>query len=321
MTAARLLPGQLAEAVCLHCGALYQTPNPWREQYCSDACREARRREREAKRDALRDRPMSPAERLRVRERSAAWHERNGGTPGKQPWLAGAPPFAPHLPGATMAISVSPAPRWPIELRNTRALHGALTTILNAGHPPRLPAFALRPTNLAPSGWAVHWWHEVGPSLAGKSFDVELYSRPARIAFGPAVRMRAPQIKKRGRRRLRVETITPVCIVTSGRTVQHTSISAANLRGTLAGEWLHRFGLMYLKERDLVRIDVLTVHREQEARVELGGKYGTVTGWEGVFEVETNAPGHWLLETAARVGMGSRTAFGFGRVKVTEVAK
>lgn len=305
--------------LCRQCGATFEAASPWSSALCSDACRRARRTEQNRARDRVRE--GTPARLLATRQRCAAWHAAHGGTGKRQPWLAGAPPFAVHLPGVSMSIAISPAPRWPIELRNTRALHGALTTILDVGHGPRFNRFALRQTDLSPCGWAVHWWHERGASLASQSFDVELYSRQARITLGPAVRLRAPRIPQRGRRRLRVETITPVCIVSCRRTTSRTSISADNLRETLAGEWLSRFGVEYLKEQDLVRIEVAKVHREQEARVELGSKFGTVLGWEGVFEVETNAPGHWLLETASRVGLGSRTAFGFGRVRVTEVTR
>jgi hypothetical protein len=59
--------------------------------------------------------------------------------------------------------------------------------------------------------------------------------------------------------------------------------------------------------------------REQESWVDLGGKVGTAKGFDGSFVVDANAAGHWLLEAAARTGMGSKTAFGFGCVRVSAV--
>lgn len=315
MTAAEAI----IEMLCAHCEGVFIAERVWGTTFCSDECRRARRIDRERARDERRG--SRPARILQTRDRCARWHEARGGKPGSQPWLAGAPPFDTHLPGGAMSIAIEPKPRWPIALRNTRGLHGAMTAALGIGHVPRWPTFALRMTDLSPSGWAVYWWHEAGAKLAMTTFEGHLYGKPATFTFGQLFRLRAPLVKRRGRRRLRIDTITPVCVVNTGRTTEHVKPTQGNLLGTLGGEWLHRFGLQYIKERDLLRLEVVDVQREQAARVELGGKFGTVSGWEGSLVVETNAVGHWLLETAARVGMGSRTAFGFGQVRVTEVER
>jgi len=61
------------------------------------------------------------------------------------------------------------------------------------------------------------------------------------------------------------------------------------------------------------------VERHTEARhVPIGGKYGTVSGWVGYVILDCNAPAYWLLKAAETLGLGGRTAFGFGRIKVTE---
>jgi hypothetical protein len=55
----------------------------------------------------------------------------------------------------------------------------------------------------------------------------------------------------------------------------------------------------------------------EREEVLLRGKVGPVRGWSGSVVVETNAVGRWLLECAGRgLGLGGRTAFGFGRVRV-----
>jgi CRISPR/Cas system endoribonuclease Cas6 (RAMP superfamily) len=49
------------------------------------------------------------------------------------------------------------------------------------------------------------------------------------------------------------------------------------------------------------------------------GRLGNMRGWVGHVIVDCNAPAHWLLEVAARIGFGGTTSFGFGRIKVSEV--
>ena len=259
--------------------------------------------------------PRSPAASLAARDRNARWCAEHRACTNRQPWLAGAPPFAPHLPGASMSISVQPAPKWPIEMRNTRGLHGAMTAILDIGHMPRFPLFALRPWK---SGWAVHWWHPSGVALAGKTVHGTLYDRPTVFTFGPAFRLRAPTVRRRGHQRVRLDVITPVIFRTQGGARECVRPTGDAFLGTLGGEWLTRFGLAWMRERDLIRVETVDV-RTQPVRVHMGDKYGTVAGWEGSVDLDVNAPARWLLEVGARTGLGSRTAFGFGRIALTEL--
>jgi hypothetical protein len=300
---------QIYEAECKHCKTVYSTANPWMVQFCSDECRKERERERDRARRA------SPSYVEKDRERNRKWAEANRACATRKPWLAGAPPFDTYLPGASMAFSVYPSPKWPIELRNTRGLHGALTNILDMGHMPRFPLWTLFPYQ---SGWAVHWWHDAGASLAGKTVDCPLYGHPSKFKFGQAFRIKAPRGIARGRKRVRIDTITPVVMTTDGRTKSHEKPTSVALLNTLAGAWLQRFSLEHLKTDDMIRVEASEVDT-RVARVEVGGKYGTVSGWEGHCVVEANAPARWLLEVAARTGFGGRTAFGFGRIRVSEV--
>jgi hypothetical protein len=163
---------------------------------------------------------------LAERARNRAWAELNRGSKELRPWLAGQPPFNAHLPGVSMAIDIRPVPQWPIELRNTRGLHGAITSVLatelgrswtrggiDTIHDAHNPHWALRPWQ---SGWAIHWFHEAGPTMANRGFNTTVFDRPSEVRFGPVVRLRAPQVARRGRHRLELETVTPVVIRSDG---------------------------------------------------------------------------------------------------------
>jgi len=287
---------ELAEAVCLHCQSVYSTSNPWREQCCSEQCQVAHRV-------------------LGTRTRNRQWASSHRQCRRSNAWLAGAPPYSSHLPGCTMAVEFDPVPKWPIELRNARGLHGALTALLDIGHVPRFPLFSLRPVA---RGWAVHWWHETGSKFANRRVNGALFDRPTTFKFGPAFRLRAPVVKRRGRQRVRIDTITPVVIRTGGGKAECVRPSTISMREALTGEWLQRFGLRYITTQDLARVEVLKVETEPTS-IPFGGKYGTVRGWSGAVELEVNAVSRWLLELASRVGFGSRTAFGCGVIRVTEL--
>jgi len=287
---------ELAEAVCLHCQSVYSTSNPWREQCCSEQCQVAHRV-------------------LGTRTRNRQWASSHRQCRRSNAWLAGAPPYATYLPGGTMSVEFDPRPKWPVELRNARGLHGAMTSLLDVGHEARFPTFSLR--QIA-RGWAVHWWHESGMRFALQRINGALFDRPTTFRFGPLFRLKAPIVKRRGRQRVRLDTITPVVIRTKGGASECVRPSTPAIVEALGGEWLQRFGLRYLAEQDLIRAEVVGVSTEPTS-IPFGGKYGTVRGWSGAVELEVNAVSRWLLELASRVGFGTRTAFGCGVIRVTEL--
>lgn len=51
---------------------------------------------------------------------------------------------------------------------------------------------------------------------------------------------------------------------------------------------------------------------------QMGGKYGATAGFTGHLIVECNAVTEWLLRCCETIGLGGKTAFGFGRVRVTD---
>lgn len=312
----------LAEIVCLECGALFAHDNPWRAT-CGPRCRLTRRARQDRERERARVR--GPEETLRVRARCTAWSRAHRACKRTNPWLAGPPPFGPHLPGFAQSIAIQPLPRWPIALRNTRALHGALTAILGAGHRARFPNFSIFPTS---SGWGVHW---VRNAAHGLPFEISapLFDVPTRFRFGPRVRFRAPAVSRRGRARVTIEALTPVVIVSSGRTVMHTRPTKESILSAIGTEFPNRLtedlgwrddlrGQWARWVRDRAQV-VLVDAATEPAHVPLGGKYGTVAGWTGSVTLEVNATGRWLLGAAERIGLGSRVGFGFGCIRVRDV--
>ena len=259
------------------------------------------------------------------RRRNRAWMERHRKCVGLQPWLAGAPPFTPHLPGGWLSVDFDPRPTWPLELRHTRALHGALTTMQDRPHR-RYPAWSLRPWL---SGWAVYFAAlSDAQAWAGKTLNGALWDRPTAFRFGPLVRVRAPESGRRGHSRVRVDIITPIVTRSTGGTNPCTCPTKDTLTGALAGELLYRISPTHSDEtpaddvwsawvKPRVRIEIVERHTEP-AHVPLGGKYGSVAGWQGYVILDVNAVALWLLQACERgPGFGGRVAFGFGRIRVT----
>lgn len=301
---------------CEFCGAPFH-PVVAHQKTCGAAPCQAKRRQRN-KVESLR---RNPEAQRKARERNRRWCEQNRGVKRRQPWLLGAPPYGTHLPGGGVEIAVSPHPRWPIEHRNTRALHGMMTRLMGDGHKPRWPRFALVPWPCA-LGWGAYLWErDMLGMLAGKAMPGILFDREVTVTFSPARLIKAPRVTKRGRQRVRIDTITPVCTVSTGRpgdqrTRPFLRATADAIRGAIGLEFPERLGIPYRLIGDDLRVELVS-HDTRKATVPLGGKYGVVVGWEGSCIVEVNAPARWLLECAALVGLGGRTAFGFGRVRVS----
>lgn len=119
-------------------------------------------------------------------------------------------------------------------------------------------------------------------------------------------------------RRLRIDTITPVCIRSSsasGKKLRESPM-ASSILSTLTMSLPQKLGLIAFDPAsamlEIVRGDFDVV------RVPIGGKWGVVSGWAGTCVVDVNAVAGWLLACAALIGLGGRTAIGFGRIKISE---
>lgn len=257
-----------------------------------------------------------PKQIVERRRQNAEWARVHRGCRRELPWLKGVPPYGTHMPGGGVELSVSPYPRWPVELRNTRALHGMITSLVG-GHSGRWPRWSLVPWPCT-FGWGVYLWEDdVANRLAGATFGASLYDRPVMVTTSPLRRIRAPTVRKRGHQRLRIDAVTPVVIVSEGRRQPHQFGTAKSICDAVGGEFVRRLGVIGVK-RDWLMVEEVESDTHP-CRTQLGGKYGAVTGWTGHMVLECNAPAAWLLKCAGLVGLGTRTAFGFGRVRVSDV--
>lgn len=245
------------------------------------------------------------------------WSELHRGITGTQPMLLGPPSFEAYLPGGGMEIAVSPVPKWTIEHRNVRALHGMITTLLDEPHDPLIPGFALVPWP-AGCGWGVYVRDlEQAERLANKRHPARLFDHGVEARFSTVRRIKAPTIARRGRARLRIDAITPVCIRNNGGETTYTAPTTQALWSAITHSFLPRVGVPGLDPNTvLLKMFDAETH---PATVNLGGKYQSIRGWTGHVIVEGNAVARWLVRCAGLIGLGGRTALGFGRVRVTEL--
>ena len=252
------------------------------------------------------------------RERCAKWYaaKRGDGQSLRNPWLLGAPICGAELPGGICDFTIEPSPKWPIDLRNTRALHACMTNVLGISHTKNLADFALVPG--AP--WRLYVRDSgVLCAVANGRHEAKLFGRGVVVSFGAANPLLTPVVKTRGRRRLTIETLTPVSMrhgVTENGVRVFRSFDAPtseNIASALSGMFLSKLGISMPHERLALN---MIGHETKPVTVPIGGKYGDVVAWKGTVALETNAVGEWLLRCATMIGFGGRTAFGFGRIRV-----
>lgn len=326
--------GPVAEFVCHWCAGIFSAPmsrsikaNWFCGNECRTQCTTARRRLYDRRRNATPHRRSykrawcNQPERVDARrEYARRWRAEQRAK--ADPWWCAAPECGPTLPCVSLDLSFSPAPKWPLDLRNMRGVHGALTTLFDGAlglrHRPRWPTFA--PRLHGPDTLRVIVWDRAALDLCGSAYEGALYDRPTRFRVEDAVEVAAPVVTRCGRQRVRLTAITPVVISKNANAGPETRPSADAIRHSLSQEFLARLGLDIAEHRDRVMVEVIS-SRTEAVRCDLRGKYPPFHGWTGDVELEVNAPALWLLLAAEKVGMGSRTGFGLGQVVVTELAR
>ena len=193
-----------------------------------------------------------------------------------------------------------------------RHLHGLVAHLVGESHT-QVARWALAmPQGARGAGWGVVLFRETDAvRLAGLSRGVQIGSARAELHLGAVVRLRAPALREPGRYRVTIDAVTPVSHMIAGRTRPVTQPSVDTMQ-RCAGDLLQRLGL------STGRMHIASVACETSPeRVDLGGHVRGIVGWVGRVVVECNAPAAWALSLARDAGLGGRTAFGLGRVRVS----
>lgn len=278
---------------------------PRHQRYCSIRCKSRAHHAREMTR---------PEVVIRRRAKCVEWAAANRGVTTRNAWLVGQIPYVGHLPGGGCDLAIGGQLVAP---RHVYMLHGLLSHLVGEPHVSGEPAWALLPWHTG-CGWAVYWWREdLLRRFAGSRHRLRFGNADdTEVRFGSGALVKSPQVRRRGRLRVRIDTLTPVVIQKDGRSHLYTAPTSETLLSTLSASLMPRLGLGH--DGTDLRLILHERHTEPD-KVWCGDKLGTVSGWSGYAVVEVNAPARWLLEVAARgPGLGGRTAFGFGRIRVTE---
>lgn len=230
------------------------------------------------------------------------------------------PPAVERLPGAWLDLHVAPPPVTPVTHSTIRGLHGMVTALLNEGHHPTKPRFSLAPWPDG-IGWCVYV-HDADSALrvAARTAAGDLYGRPVMIRTSPARMQVAPSVAWRDSV-VQVDTMTPVVVRHGSGDLStkrwHRAPSAGCLLSTLCS-WLPRCIGVATPPPDTCRLRIAVADTRPQT-VNLGRKLGRVGGFAGRMVLRVNGPTLWLLRCAEVVGLGGRVAFGFGRIRVTEL--
>lgn len=309
-------------AHCEHCGIEFQKLFEW-HIYCEDKCKAAAKAKRDLK---------VPERAERIRARCRNWYDRKRTkklTEAAEHQLAEqcavtnleheSPGFIipelDYIPGACVPIALDCGVKfahWQIA-----CLHGMMTSITGP-HAPNNPIFSLFPWNNG-CGWAAYFRDlEMARGVAMKTHIVGFNGKESELALGWVVRIKAPKLRHEDSI-VRVTTITPVHCRSNGGEVHYTAPTANNIKGTLEAHTARRLGLR--PQLGDVQVQLLD-SSASPAQVNLGGngkKLGGLSGWAGSVDLRVNPLGRFLLECAGLgMGLGGKTAFGFGRIKVGE---
>lgn len=278
---------------CPGCGVKFQRAF---FKWCSTACKE-KARSRDPRRIAS------------VRARNRRHYEAKAPNAGRCLANVAAPPYGSHLPGYSMSISLEP--NLVIQSHHRQLLHGLLTKLIGEDHDSLTPAWRLFPVDYG-CGWGVHAYDETtAKKLLSRVWPGRIGKHGCRVTFSRKTALKSPALK-RGKHRLTVTAITPVCIRAEGEYRQQPT--AGNFLWSLRHRVCSHLGLDIPVEAMHVKIlDTRTTPRTEK----LGEKVGYVRGWVGEVDIEANAIAAWLLYAASWcTGLGSRTAWGMGTIRV-----
>lgn len=330
---------------CVECGAP-MVPQHARHKTCSERCRWRRQ-----------DRRRSPAAKANAYARRAMWQELNASYHRARARLAKAKRLTPETQAGIEALKGRgrvdraevdamldallrplPADAWgdpspehdgplctalalmmparrSLDHFTARLLHGALSTRLRIEHEPRRNAFSLVLPTRERCGWVVC----LDPRVAALTTAlVPLGAAHFLVEIGARARLRPPAPIAPGGYRVRVTTESPLALAngTLGYPVpQRDPKTLVTQLEAVA----HRLRIPSPRiEARVIRHELAPVDVRVGGHIQLGPVRGEVHASWGHLDVECNAPGAWLLRCAALVGLGAKTAFGFGRIRVED---
>jgi hypothetical protein len=231
----------------------------------------------------------------------------------RDPWRATIGPQPPHLAplglSLTFADTLSTLGAAGRSLR--RHLHGLVSLLVRRSHDRNLPRWAL--IALPRGQWGVIL-HDPADAqrLAGTTHAVTVGERRTSVTLGHPVRLKTPADVQPGRYRVTVEAITPVCHKVDGGTRSNTRPGVETILGALS------VAIQLSGARPVGRLHIDSIDLGTQAdRVEVGGHVGACHGWTGRVTVLCNAPAVYALRLAESLGLGGKTAYGLGRVRVS----
>lgn len=221
-----------------------------------------------------------------------------------------------------------------------RLLHGALHRALGVGHDlDKTPFSLVLPSQRERALWMLTSDEDVITRLlAWESPRVILGDdrEPHDLRIAERSRLRLPPPREPGQYRARVIASSPLVLKKSNRAIAKSEASTRHglYRQQLQTKPTELVGsLEHVASRAGIRVDKHTVIArvilhdldEIEGGIRVGGHWqsgptrGHIACMVGVIDVECNAIGRWLLDCAALVGLGGKTAIGFGRVRVRDL--
>lgn len=207
-----------------------------------------------------------------------------------------------------------------------RQLHAALHHLVGVGHVEHEAAFVLRFD--APGRVWLLTRHE-GVLTSLRHAPLVLGDQRTEMTVGARARLRPPPPREPGSYRVTVRTVTPLVLKRTDLSDGTRRVRLRDAPTTLAQHLERVCDRVRATSRPIIA-DVLSHDVERvldgdgREGVRVGGhlqfdaERGRVAALVGVLTVECNAPARWLLDAAALVGLGGKTAFGFGRVRLED---
>jgi hypothetical protein len=231
----------------------------------------------------------------------------------RDPWRATVGAQPPHIAPVGLPLAFAdPLPTFGASGRSLRRhLHGLVSALVGREHDRKLPRWAL--LSVRGGGWGVIL-HDPADALrlARSTHLVTVGATRTTVTIGQPVRLKTPADVAPGRYRATIEAVTPVCHKVDGGTRSNTRPGAETILGALS------VAIELSGARPVGRLHIEDVALDTQAdRVEIGGHVGVCHGWTGRVTLVCNAPTVYALRLAESLGLGGKTAYGLGRVRVS----